>query len=79
MRTAIWVLILVTASLVAAGSGRAGASACSVPLFAYRAGTMTFSEGGRVTRVRVQIADTPDRQEIGLSHRQSALAEDLGL
>jgi uncharacterized membrane protein (UPF0127 family) len=40
---------------------------------------MTFSEGGRVTRVRVQIADTPDRQEIGLSHRQSALAEDLGL
>jgi len=81
MRRAIRVLTAVVAlpvALAGAGPMPAEAAACSAPLFAYRAGTVILSEGGRVTRVRVQIADTPDRQEVGLMCR-NALDPDAGM
>jgi uncharacterized protein len=81
MRTAIGVLmVLATATLALAGGGPlpAGAAACSVPLFAYRAGTVIMNDGGHVARVRVQIADTPDRQQVGLMCR-NALDPDSGM
>jgi uncharacterized protein len=82
MRAAIWVLTVVAAAaLLALVGGRplpAGASACSVPLFAYRAGTVSMSDGGHFARVRVQIADTPDRQQIGLMCRNT-LDPDSGM
>ncbi len=81
MRTAVWMLTVVAAAALAlAGGGAlpAGASACSVPLFAYRGGTVIMSDGGHVARVRVQIADTPDRQEVGLMCR-NILDPDSGM
>lgn len=81
MRTAIRVLTVAAAAGLALAGGRplpAGASACSVPLFAYRAGTVILSDGGHVARVRVQIADTPDRQEVGLMCRNT-LDPDSGM
>ncbi|HTD48175.1 MAG TPA: DUF192 domain-containing protein [bacterium] len=52
--------------------------ACSAPLFAYRHGAVFFSERGRVERVRVELADTDDRMEIGLMCR-TALDPDAGM
>jgi len=74
-------LWLIPAALAAAvlGSGPAPArGACSAPLFAYRHGAVFFSERGRVERVRVELADTDDRMEIGLMCR-TALAPDAGM
>lgn len=81
MRTAIRVLTVGAAAalaLVAGGPLPAGAAACSVPLFGYRGGTVIMSDGGHVARVRVQIADTPDRQEVGLMCRNT-LDPDSGM
>lgn len=81
MRTAILVLtvtVAATLALVGGGPLPAGASACSVPLFAYRGGTVIMNDGGRLARVRVQIADTPDRQQIGLMCRNT-LDPDSGM
>jgi uncharacterized membrane protein (UPF0127 family) len=78
MRRAIWVgITMLVAGLVGPGPDAAHA-ACFVPLFAYRHGTVVFSEGGRVVRVRVEIADTPERQEIGLMCR-TILDPDAGM
>jgi uncharacterized protein len=80
-RTAIrmW-MALGTAILVLAGAGQrsASAGACSVPIYAYRTGAVIFSEQGRTTRVRVQIADTPELQGTGLMCR-NALDPDDGM
>ena len=78
MRTPVLVTIVAIAgALAAAGPVPAGAP-CSVPLFAYHTGIVVLSEGGRVTRVRVQIADTPDRRQVGLMCRP-ALDPDAGM
>ncbi|HYM91620.1 MAG TPA: DUF192 domain-containing protein [bacterium] len=78
MRAAVWVTIAgVGAALASAGPAPAGAP-CSVPLFPYRTGILVLSEGGRMTRVRVQLADTPDRLEVGLMCRP-ALDPDAGM
>lgn len=47
-------------------------------MFAYRTGVLTLSEHGRATRVRVQIADTPQLQSTGLMCRNS-LDSDAGM
>ena len=65
-------------AMAVAGPPHAGASSCSVPLFAYRSGTVSLSDGGHVTRVHVQVADTPDRQQTGLMCR-NALDPDAGM
>ena len=78
MRTSVLVPIVALAgALAAVGPVPAGAP-CSVPLFAYHTGIVVLSEGGRVTRVRVQIADTPDRRQVGLMCRP-ALDPDAGM
>lgn len=80
-RTALWLLVTAAgASLVLTGTGPVPvrASACSVPLFAWHSGTVVLSESGRATRVRVQVADTPDRQEVGLMCRNT-LDPDAGM
>lgn len=51
---------------------------CHVPSFAYRHGIVTFTERGRTTQVRVEIADTPERTEVGLMCR-TALDPDAGM
>jgi uncharacterized protein len=81
MRMGIRVLTAVVGGSLAmavAGPPHAGASSCSVPLFAYRSGTVSLSDGGHVTRVHVQVADTPDRQQTGLMCR-NALDADAGM
>lgn len=79
MRTAGWVTIAGAVAVLASAAGIAPAGPpCSVPLFAYRTGILTLSEGGRLTRVRVQVADTPDRQEVGLMCR-TTLDPDAGM
>ena len=73
-RAAIRVWMAVGAAVVVlAGAGQrpAGAGACSVPIYAYRTGAVIFSERGRLIRVRVQIADTPELQGTGLMCRGS--------
>ena len=78
MRTSVLVPIVALAgALAAVGPVPAGAP-CSVPLFAYHTGIVVLSEGGRVTRVRVQLADTPDRRQVGLMCRP-ALDPDAGM
>lgn len=47
-------------------------------MFAYRTGAVIFSEQGRTTRVRVQIADTPQLQGTGLMCRNT-LDPDAGM
>lgn len=66
--------------VVLAGAGQRPASGgpCSVPMFAYRTGAVVFSEQGRATRVRVQIADTPQLQGTGLMCR-NILDPDAGM
>lgn len=68
------------AILVLAGAGQRPVSAgpCSVPMFAHRTGAVIFSERGHVTRVRVEIADTPQLHGIGLMCR-STLDPDAGM
>ena len=71
--------VLLAALALALVSGPVPArAACSAPIFAYRHGTMTFSENGRVERVRVELADTDDRMEVGLMCRP-ALDPDAGM
>ncbi|HKV44782.1 MAG TPA: DUF192 domain-containing protein [bacterium] len=70
-------LVLLLAALVGTGSGPAWA-ACSVPLFAYRHGTVTFAEGGHVARIHVEIADKSAQIEVGLMCRPS-LDADAGM
>ncbi len=79
MRTAGWATIAAAMAVLASTAGIAPAGPpCSVPLFAYRTGILTLREGGRLTRVRVQVADTPDRQEVGLMCR-TTLDLDAGM
>lgn len=81
MRMTIRILLAAMgASLAMAVGGLlpAQGAACSVPLFAWRSGTVVLSDGGRVARVRVQVADTPDRQQVGLMCRNS-LDPDAGM
>ena len=74
----LW-LIPAALATAALGSGPAPAgAACSAPLFAYRHGAVFFSERGRVERVRVELADTDDRMEVGLMCRTS-LDPDAGM
>lgn len=81
MRTAIRVLAATgAASLLLAGGGPppARAAACLAQLFAWRSGIVVLNDGGHVARVRVQIADTPDRQQVGLMCRNT-LDPDAGM
>jgi uncharacterized membrane protein (UPF0127 family) len=73
-------MAVATAIVVLAGAGQRPASAgpCSAPMFAYRTGAVIFSEQGRATRVRVEIADTPQLQGTGLMCR-SSLDADAGM
>ncbi|HLW61548.1 MAG TPA: DUF192 domain-containing protein [bacterium] len=70
-------LVLLLAASVGTGPGSAWAG-CSAPLFAYRHGTVTFSEAGRTARIRVEIADKSDQMEVGLMCRPS-LDADAGM
>ncbi len=67
-----------TAILLVGAGQPVSAGPCSVPMFAYRTGAVIFSERGRATRVRVQIADTPQLQGTGLMCR-NALDQDAGM
>jgi len=78
MRTAFGVIIAGVVALAGAGLGTVRAAACDVPLFAYRHGHVFFTEAGREERVRVEVADTEDRQEVGLMCRP-ALDPDAGM
>lgn len=80
MRTVVGsVTVIVGATLALAAAGPAPARApCSVPLLAYHTGIVALTDGGKITRVRVQIADTAERQEIGLMCRPQ-LAPDEGM
>jgi uncharacterized membrane protein (UPF0127 family) len=78
MRAPVWVTIVAAAGALAAAGPAPARGPCSVPLFAYRTGTVVLSEAGRATRVRVQLADTPDRQEVGLMCRPT-LDPDAGM
>ncbi len=71
-------IIAIVGVLAGAGLGTVRAAACDVPLFAYRHGNVFFTEGGRVERVRVEVADTEDRLEVGLMCRPS-LDPDAGM
>jgi len=51
---------------------------CRVPSFTYRHGVVMFTERERTTPVRVEIADTPAAQEVGLMCRTS-LDPDAGM
>jgi len=78
MRAPVWITIVAVAGVLAAAGPAPAGVPCSVPLFAYHTGIVVLSEGGRVTRVHVQLADTPDRQEAGLMCRP-ALDPDAGM
>jgi len=78
MRAPVWITIVAVAGVLAAAGPAPAGVPCSVPLFAYHTGIVVLSEGGRVTRVHVQLADTPDRQEVGLMCRP-ALDPDAGM
>ena len=78
MNKALAVIIAVVAALAGIGPGTVRAAACSVPIFAYRHGNVFFTEAGREERVRVEVADTEDRMEVGLMCRPS-LDPDAGM
>lgn len=65
------VVVFGTATVVANGT-------CQVPHFVYKHGSVTFAEHGGSTQIRVEIADTPDAQEVGLMCR-TALDPDAGM
>jgi uncharacterized membrane protein (UPF0127 family) len=71
-------IIIVGAAMAGAGLGPVRAASCDVPIFAYHHGMVIFTEGGREERVRVEIADTEDRVEVGLMCRP-ALDPDAGM
>jgi len=69
----------VAAALVLFGAGAEVANGtCPAPHFVYRHGSMTFTEHGASTQVHVEIADTPETQEVGLMCR-TALDPDAGM
>lgn len=87
----IWMIAAVAALALAglgtapAGMGSAAQSYqapatpdCHVPSFPYKHGTVTFTEHGTATEVHVEIADTPDAEEVGLMCRTS-LDPDAGM
>jgi len=78
MIKAVAVIIAVVGVLAGAGPGTVRAAACDVPIFAYRHGNLFLTEDGRVERVRVEVADTEDRLEVGLMCRPS-LDPDAGM
>ncbi len=53
-------------------------AACHVPTSTYRPGIVTFVAHGQTTRVRVEIADTPETREVGLMCR-THLDPDAGM
>jgi uncharacterized membrane protein (UPF0127 family) len=53
-------------------------SDCTVPTFAYRHGTVSFTEHGQTAEVRVEIADTSYSRDVGLMCR-TALEADAGM
>jgi uncharacterized protein len=65
------VVVFGAATVVANGT-------CQVPHFVYKHGSVTFAEHGGSTQVRVEIADTPEAQEIGLMCR-TGLDPDAGM
>ncbi len=74
----IWTMIAVTLlTLLDLTAPPAGAE-CRVPALAYKHGVVTFTEHGRAAQVRVEIADTPQSQDIGLMCRTS-LEPDAGM
>jgi uncharacterized membrane protein (UPF0127 family) len=74
------VLLTLTALAAAAvwPAGPVRAQACAVPQFEYRHGIVSFTEHGATVDVRVEIADTPEKQEVGLMCRRS-LDPDAGM
>ncbi len=67
----------VAAAVLGLAPRPAGAD-CRVPSLTYKHGTVTFSERGTTTEVRVEIADTPEMVEVGLMCRTS-LDRDAGM
>ena len=74
----LWLIPAALATAVLGSAPAPARGACSAPLFAYRHGSVFFSERGRVERVRVELADTGDRMEVGLMCR-TALDPDAGM
>lgn len=69
----------VAAGAIFLGAGAALADgSCVAPHFAYKHGIVTFAEHGSTAQVRVEIADTPEAQEVGLMCR-NALDADAGM
>ena len=63
--------------LLGAGAALADGN-CQAPHFAYRHGIVAFAEHGSTFQVRVEIADTPEAQEVGLMCR-TAVDADAGM
>ncbi len=74
IRMMIAVTLLALLGLTAPPAG----AECRVPTLAYKHGVVTFTEHGRTAQVRVEIADAPQSQEIGLMCRIS-LEPDAGM
>ncbi len=80
----IWLLAVVLAagalgtSPAEVGFAQTGPGSCRVPAFAYKHGTVTFTEHGTAAEVRVEVADTPDSAEAGLMCR-TAMEPDAGM
>jgi uncharacterized protein len=79
------ILAAASAALLGAGPVPGGEGAapptpsdCTVPTFAYRHGTVSFTEHGQTAEVRVEIADTLDSRDVGLMCR-TALDADTGM
>jgi len=72
----IWTMVMVI-TLLGPGIWPARAD-CRVPPVTYKHGVVTFTEHGSPVQVRVEIADTPESQEVGLMCR-TALEPDAGM
>jgi len=77
VRKGIWTTIGVLAAALGTAPSPAQAE-CPLVMYAYHHGTVIFSEQGHETRVRVEIADTQDKQEYGLMCR-TVLDPDAGM
>jgi uncharacterized protein len=72
-------ILIAVAGVVLASSLPAPLGAeCHAPSLAYKHGVVTFTERGHTTQVRVEIADTLEKQEVGLMCRTS-LDPDAGM
>lgn len=77
-RRASGILIAVAGVVLASPLPTSLGAECHVPSFSYRHGIVTFAERGHATQVRVEIANTPESQEVGLMCR-TALDPDAGM